>query len=69
MAVLAVAVIMMVKKVHFLIHSSNNQESLKKDREFWLKYNKSLLQSSDAHKEGSIGEKYTWIKAEKTFYL
>ncbi|MFP6202398.1 TrlF family AAA-like ATPase [Helicobacter pylori] len=56
-----------VKKVHFLIHSSNNQENLKKDREFWLKYNKSLLQSSDAHKEGSIGEKYTWIKAEKTF--
>ncbi len=56
-----------VKKVHFLIHSSNNQENLKKDREFWLEYNKSLLQSSDAHKEGSIGEKYTWIKAEKTF--
>ncbi|GAA7475316.1 PHP-associated domain-containing protein [Helicobacter pylori] len=56
-----------VKKVHFLIHSSNNQENLKKDREFWLEYNKPLLQSSDAHKEGSIGEKYTWIKAEKTF--
>ncbi|WP_000526954.1 TrlF family AAA-like ATPase [Helicobacter pylori] len=56
-----------VKKVHFLIHSSNKQENLKKDREFWLKYNKPLLQSSDAHKEGSIGEKYTWIKAEKTF--
>ncbi|WRD25451.1 AAA family ATPase [Helicobacter pylori] len=56
-----------VKKVHFLIHSSNKQENLKKDREFWLEYNKSLLQSSDAHKEGSIGEKYTWIKAEKTF--
>ncbi|MFP6307539.1 TrlF family AAA-like ATPase [Helicobacter pylori] len=56
-----------VKKVHFLIHSSNNQENLKKDREFWLGYNKPLLQSSDAHKEGSIGEKYTWIKAEKTF--
>ncbi len=56
-----------VKKVHFLIHSSNNQENLKKDREFWLKYNKPLTQSSDAHKEGSIGEKYTWIKAEKTF--
>ncbi len=56
-----------VKKVHFLIHSSNNQENLKKDREFWLKYNKPLLQSSDAHEEGSIGEKYTWIKAEKTF--
>ncbi len=54
-------------KSHFLIHSSNNQENLKKDREFWLKHNKPLLQSSDAHKEGSIGEKYTWIKAEKTF--
>ncbi|WP_187898940.1 TrlF family AAA-like ATPase [Helicobacter pylori] len=56
-----------VKKVHFLIHSSNKQENLKKDREFWLKYNKPLLQSSDAHKEGSIGKKYTWIKSEKTF--
>ncbi len=55
------------KKVHFLIHSSNDQENLKKDREFWLKYNKPLLQSSDAHEEDSIGEKYTWIKAEKTF--
>ncbi|KMT67290.1 ATPase [Helicobacter pylori] len=55
------------KKSHFLIHSSNNQEKLKKDREFWLEYNKSLLQSSDAHKEDSIGKKYTWIKAEKTF--
>lgn len=56
-----------VKKVHFLIHSSNNQENLKKDREFWLKCNKSLLQSSDAHEEEQIGNKYTWIKAEKTF--
>ncbi|GHR62494.1 hypothetical protein VN0559_09940 [Helicobacter pylori] len=55
------------KKSHFLIHSSNNQENLKKDRESWLKENKPLLQSSDAHKEDSIGKKYTWIKAEKTF--
>ncbi|WQY00756.1 AAA family ATPase [Helicobacter pylori] len=56
-----------VKKVHFLIHSSNDQENLKKDREFWLEYNKPLLQSSDAHKEEQIGNKYIWIKAEKTF--
>ncbi|MGL2590643.1 TrlF family AAA-like ATPase [Helicobacter pylori] len=56
-----------VKKAHFLIHSSNDQENLKKDREFWLEYNKPLLQSSDAHKEEQIGNKYTWIKAEKTF--
>ncbi len=56
-----------VKKVHFLIHSSNKQENLKKDREFWLKYNKSLIQSSDAHEEEQIGKRYTWIKAEKTF--
>ncbi|GAA7626565.1 PHP-associated domain-containing protein [Helicobacter pylori] len=55
------------KKSHFLIHSSDDQGNLKEDREFWLKHNKPLLQSSDAHKEGSIGEKYTWIKAEKTF--
>ncbi|WP_120921036.1 TrlF family AAA-like ATPase [Helicobacter pylori] len=56
-----------VKKAHFLIHSSNDQENLKKDREFWLEYNKPLLQSSDAHKEEQIGNKYIWIKAEKTF--
>ncbi|MCQ2783765.1 ATPase [Helicobacter pylori] len=54
-------------KLHFLIHSSNNQKALKEDREFWLKNNKPLLQSSDAHKEEQIGKKYTWIKAEKTF--
>ncbi|GAA7470668.1 gamma-glutamylcyclotransferase [Helicobacter pylori] len=56
-----------INNSHFLIHSSNKQENLKKDREFWLEYNKPLLQSSDAHEEDSIGEKYTWIKAEKTF--
>ncbi|OOQ16637.1 ATPase [Helicobacter pylori] len=56
-----------VKKVHFLIHSSNKQENLKKDREYWLKYNKPLIQSSDAHEEEQIGKKYTWIKTEKTF--
>ncbi|RVY81205.1 TrlF family AAA-like ATPase [Helicobacter pylori] len=56
-----------VKKVHFLIHSSDKQENLKKDREFWLKYNKPLIQSSDAHEEEQIGKRYTWIKAEKTF--
>ncbi len=56
-----------VKKVHFLIHSSNKQENLKKDREYWLKYNKPLIQSSDAHEEEQIGNKYIWIKAEKTF--
>ncbi|WP_120880929.1 TrlF family AAA-like ATPase [Helicobacter pylori] len=56
-----------VKKVHFLIHSSDKQENLKKDREYWLEYNKPLIQSSDAHEEEQIGKKYTWIKAEKTF--
>ncbi|WQR62936.1 AAA family ATPase [Helicobacter pylori] len=56
-----------IDKSHFLIHSSNKQENLKKDRDSWLKYNKPLLQSSDAHEEDSIGKKYTWIKAEKTF--
>ncbi|GAA8530788.1 AAA family ATPase [Helicobacter pylori] len=56
-----------VKKVHFLIHSSDKQENLKKDREYWLKYNKPLIQSSDAHEEEQIGKKYTWIKTEKTF--
>ncbi|WP_033604421.1 TrlF family AAA-like ATPase [Helicobacter pylori] len=56
-----------IDKSHFLIHSSNNQENLKKDREFWLKNNKPLLQSGDVHEEKLIGQKYTWIKAEKTF--
>ncbi|GAA6776493.1 PHP-associated domain-containing protein [Helicobacter pylori] len=55
------------KKSHFLIHLSSKQENLKEDRKSWLKENKPLLQSSDAHKEDSIGKKYTWIKAEKTF--
>ncbi|GAA8244273.1 gamma-glutamylcyclotransferase [Helicobacter pylori] len=55
------------KKSHFLIHSSSKQENLKEDRKSWLKENKPLLQSSDAHKEDLIGKKYTWIKAEKTF--
>ncbi|GAA9695444.1 hypothetical protein VN0002_14650 [Helicobacter pylori] len=55
------------KKSHFLIHSSSKQENLKEDRKSWIKENKPLLQSSDAHKEDSIGKKYTWIKAEKTF--
>ncbi|MUU22249.1 AAA family ATPase [Helicobacter pylori] len=54
-------------KSHFLIHSSDSQQNLKKDREFWLEYNKPLLQSSDAHEEEQIGKKCTWIKAEKTF--
>ncbi|UOR72388.1 AAA family ATPase [Helicobacter pylori] len=56
-----------IDKSHFLIHSSSKQENLKKDRDSWLESNKPLLQSSDAHKEDSIGKKYTWIKAEKTF--
>ncbi len=56
-----------IDKSHFLIHSSDNQENLKENRKSWLKENKPLLQSSDAHKEDSIGKKYTWIKAEKTF--
>ncbi|GHR77241.1 DNA repair ATPase [Helicobacter pylori] len=56
-----------IDKSHFLIHSSDNQKNLKDDRDSWLEYNKPLLQSSDAHKEDSIGKKYTWIKAEKTF--
>ncbi len=47
------------RKSHFLIHSSDDQRNLKEDREFWLKENKPLLQSSDAHKEDSIGKKYT----------
>ncbi len=55
------------KKTHFLIHSSDKESNLTVDREFWLKKDKPLLQSSDAHKIDSVGKKFTWIKADKTF--
>lgn len=65
----------------FVIHSScdNPQtctdkkckhNNLDTDREFWLnhkKYRRPLLQSSDAHCLDTIGEKYSWIKADLTF--
>lgn len=54
-------------KSHFLIHSSDSEQNLNSDREFWLEYNKPLLQSSDAHDLEQIGIKYSWIKADPTF--
>ena len=52
---------------HFLIHSSDNKNNIEQDRKFWLERNKPLFQSSDAHKLSSIGEKFTWVKADATF--
>lgn len=56
-----------VKDADLLIHSTDNEKNIIKDREYWLKFNKPLLQNSDAHSLESIGKKYTWIKAQTTF--
>lgn len=55
------------EKTSFIIHSSDNEENLRKDRTFWLEKNRPLLQSSDAHCEIQIGNKYSWIKSDTTF--
>lgn len=55
------------KKTDFIIHSSDSEEKLMLDREFWLQNNRPLLQSSDAHYEKQIGVKFSWIKADTTF--
>lgn len=58
------------KKTQILLHSSDNEKNVIKDREYWLntsKYIKPLLQSSDAHSLEQIGLKYSWIKAETSF--
>ena len=55
------------KKCDFIIHSSDSQDNIDKDKEFWLQENKPLLQSSDAHELDDIGNKFTWIKADTTF--
>ncbi|MCZ8229623.1 TrlF family AAA-like ATPase [Flavobacterium sp.] len=56
-----------VKDADLLIHSSDNEKNVIQDKEFWLAYNKPLLQNSDAHTLEEIGSKYTWIKANPTF--
>jgi hypothetical protein len=55
------------KNTDFLIHSTNNQDNLDEDFEYWKSQNKPLLQSSDSHKIEDIGNKFTWIKANTTF--
>lgn len=69
------------KESDFIIHSSCNNpltcqdrrcnhNNLERDRDYWLnisKYVRPLLQSSDAHSLDQIGEKYSWIKSDKTF--
>jgi hypothetical protein len=56
-----------VKDADLLIHSSDNEKNVIQDKEFWLAYNKPLLQNSDAHTLEEVGSKYTWIKANPTF--
>ncbi len=55
------------RESNILIHSSDNELNIQKDREFWLEHNKPLLQCSDTHAIEDIGSKYTWIKADPTF--
>lgn len=57
----------LAKKCHLLIHSSDSQQNIDKDRTYWLQYNKPILQSSDAHSIDQICTKFTWIKADPTF--
>lgn len=54
-------------KAHFLIHSTNSQDNIDKDKEFWQQHNKPILQSSDAHSLETIGSKFSWIKAKPSF--
>jgi len=54
-------------KSDFLIHSSDEPDNLNEDRNFWLTYNKPLIQSSDSHSLEQIGSKFTWIKWDLTF--
>ena len=56
-----------VKKSHFVIHSSDSSGNLIEDRQFWLGHDKPLIQSSDAHCIDQIGTKYCWVKARPTF--
>ncbi|RDU63599.1 ATPase [Helicobacter didelphidarum] len=56
-----------IKQAHFLIHSTSKAEIIKQDEEFWEKYNKPIIQSSDAHRLDDIGSKFSWIKAKPTF--
>jgi len=55
------------RRADFLIHSSDNEKNISQDTEFWLSYNKPVIQSSDAHDVNTIGTKFTWIKADTTF--
>ena len=52
---------------NLLIHSTNSPQNIEKDRDFWLRKDKPLVQASDAHQISNIGIKYTWIKADPTF--
>ncbi|MDR2651669.1 MAG: hypothetical protein LBC68_05080 [Prevotellaceae bacterium] len=52
---------------NFIIHSTDNQQNIIEDFNFWLGYSKPLTQSSDAHNIEPIGTKFTWIKADPTF--
>lgn len=55
------------ERCDFFIHSSDKQENLDTDKKYINDNGKPLLQSSDAHSFELIGEKFSWIKADKTF--
>lgn len=55
------------KEADLLIHSTENEKNIIEDRDYWLSFNKPLLQNSDAHSLDAIGSKYTWIKSDPTF--
>ena len=56
-----------INKAHFLIHSTNSQNKINEDIEFWKQYKKPILQSSDAHSLETIGSKFSWIKSKPSF--
>ena len=56
-----------INESNFIIHSTDKQENINNDLNFWLKQGKPLIQNSDAHTLEQIGSKYTWIKADPTF--
>lgn len=55
------------EKTDLIIHSSDSEENIMQDRKFWLKYKRPLFQTSDAHVENQIGNKFSWIKSDTTF--
>lgn len=60
-------------KSDFIIHSSDIEENIQKDFDFWTTYIDEkngpmpIFQGSDAHSLDKIGEQFTWIKGKVSF--